>query len=151
MPTPRPLARRLRAHLTVIAGLVGAACTADPLLPDGGAVITFTFSATNDTMDVLVLDEATIVKAENRVATGQGPRMPVGPIRRGAGIDPRFPFHFLPDSVRLMDLATEVCDGRPMRTPTEVNDFIELSTGNRQSPRAIWCPWGATPVAVRRR
>ncbi|MBL8985123.1 MAG: hypothetical protein JNJ80_02555 [Gemmatimonadetes bacterium] len=142
----------MRRPFLILLALVALSCGTDPSgLPAGGAVVTFAFSASGDTMDVLVLDSATIQRAENRVATGTGPRMPVGPIRRGAGIDPRFPFRFVPESVRLDDLATEVCDGRPMKTPTAVDDFIELATGRRDAESAIWCPWGAEPIRVQRR
>lgn len=136
-----------------LACLVLAGCGSRAAEPAAslGAVVTFAFSGRADTMNVLVLDAATIRQAEQRVATGSGPRLPVGPITRGAGIDSRFPFHYLPDSIRLADLAAEVCDASPMRTAQEVDDFVEGSTGNRNSPRAIWCPWNATPVAVRRR
>lgn len=133
--------------------LVLAGCPANAAQPGPslGAVVTFTFSGRADTMNVLVLDAATIRQAEQRVATGSGPRLPIGPIARGAGIDSRFPFHYLPDSIRLADLAAEVCDAAPMRTGQEVDDFVEGSTGNRNSARATWCPWNASPVAVRRR
>jgi hypothetical protein len=144
----------MRRHLLMgLAAALAAGCQTGPSdpLPAGGAVVTFTFEASLDTMDVLVLDSVTIRQAEQRVATGVGPRMPVGPIRRGAGIDPRFPFRYDPELVRLGDLATEVCDGRPMKTPTAVDDFIELATGRRNAETAVWCPWGAVPLAVRRR
>ena len=142
----------MRRPFLILLAIVALSCGTDPSgLPAGGAVVTFAFSASGDTMDVLVLDSATIRRAEQRVATGTGPRMPVGPIRRGAGIDPRYPFRFVPELVRLDDLATEVCDGRPMKTPTAVDDFIELATGRRDAETAIWCPWGAEPTAVRRR
>lgn len=145
------------SRLLLAAGAALAATVAcdDPAatspLPEGGAIVTFTFSATNDTLDVLVLDSATIAQAREHAETGTGPKMPVGPIVRGAGIDPRFPFHYVPAEVRLDDLAIEVCDGRPMRTAEEVNEFFELSTGSRNSAQATWCPWGATPIAVRDR
>ncbi len=122
--------------------------TLAPGLPEGGAIVTFVFSATDDTMDVLVLDPLTIVRAEARVADGVGPAMPIGPIVRGADIDARYPFHYVPEEIRLADLATEVCDGRPMKTAAQVDEFFELSTGNPDAERATWCPWGATPIAV---
>lgn len=133
--------------------LAAMACgddTAAPLQPRDGAIITFAFDQLPDTMRVHVRDAATIAEAERRVSTGVGARMPVGPIVRGAGVDARYPFHFLPDSVRLSDLATEVCDGRPMRTTTQVDEFFHLSTGNASAARATWCPWGAYPIAVQR-
>lgn len=125
--------------------------TLAPDLPEGGAIVTFAFSATDDTVDVLVLDSLTIARAEARVANGVGPAMPIGPIVRGAGIDPRYPFHYVPEEIRLADLATEVCDGRPMKTAAQVDEFFALSTGNPDAERATWCPWGATPIAVIRR
>jgi hypothetical protein len=131
--------------------LAAVACgddTAAPALPRDGAVITFAFDQLTDTMRVHVRDSATIAEAQRRVGTGVGSRMPVGPIVRGAGVDARYPFHFLPDSVRLADLATEVCDGRPMRTAAQVDEFFHLSTGNANSARATWCPWGAYPISV---
>jgi hypothetical protein len=138
--------------LLLILSVCGISCTDSTApLPDGGAIVTFAFSASPDTMDVLVLDSSTIAVAERRVATGTGPRLPVGPIVRGAGIDRRYPFHYVEADVRLADLAAEVCDGRPMRTADQVDEFFELSTGKRDTSHAIWCPWGATPVAVRRR
>jgi hypothetical protein len=97
-----------------------------------------------------VTDPVTIAQAEARIATGTGPTFPIGPIARGAGTDARYPFHFLPDSVRLAELAVEACDGAPMKTAAEVDDFFEGSTGNRNAPRAVWCPWGGFPMAVER-
>jgi hypothetical protein len=147
----RILARLLFAG-ALVAGVEG--CDDDDgLAPPGndGAIVTFAFDATDDTMDVLVLDSATIAIARQRVETGAGPRMPIGPIVRGAGVDPDFPFHYIPAAVRLNDLAMEICDGRPMRTVQEVYDFFELSTGNRNAVEATWCPWGARPIAVRNR
>lgn len=147
--------RMTRLLLAGFALAAGVACdeasAPDNSLPEGGAIVTFTFDATNDTLDVLVLDSATIAAARQRAETGAGPRMPVGPIVRGAGIDPQYPFHYVPSDIRLNDLAIEVCDGRPMRTAAEVDEFFELSTGNRNAAQATWCPWGATPIAVRDR
>ncbi|MHB1326797.1 MAG: BP74-related protein [Gemmatimonadales bacterium] len=137
--------------LALVSGAL--ACSSQPIAPAppaGSAIIRFAFSASGDTMDVLVYDSATIALAEHRVATGVGPRMPAGPIVRGSGVDAGFPFHYLPGEVRLVDLAMEICDGRPMLTPEAVDDFIEGVTGNRNADQAQWCPWGARPTAVER-
>lgn len=143
--------RRVAVATGIVLLALAPACSTEPEMPEGGAIVTFAFDASSDVIDVLILDEVTIAQAEHRVETGTGPRMPVGPIRRGAGIDARYPFHYVPDQVQLADVATEVCDGRPMKTPKAVDDFIEMSTGHRGSATAIWCPWGARPVAVQRR
>jgi len=118
--------------------------------PDEGAIVTFAFEGRAATMRVLVTNDATIAQAESRIATGEGAAIPIGPIVRGAGIDGRYPFHFLPDSLELTELAIELCDGAPMTTAEQVDDFIEGSTGDRSSPRATWCPWGAYPIEVER-
>lgn len=142
---------RVFAAVSLIAGVVG--CTAAPEFPAppaGSAIVTFAFAASGDTMDVLITDSATIARAEQRVETGVGAAMPLGPIVRGVGSDSRYPFHYVADEVRLVDLAMELCDGRPMRTPEAVDAFFEGATGNRHASRATWCPWGAQPIAVRR-
>ncbi len=133
--------------------LAAVACgdpTTAPYQPRDGAIITFAFDQLADTLRVHVRDSATIANAERRVETGVGSRMPVGPIVRGAGVDPRYPFHFVADSMRFADLAMEVCDGRPMRTPAQVTEFFQLATGNPNATSATWCPWGAYPIAVER-
>ena len=101
-------------------------------------------------MVVYVSDTATISAAERYVANHDGPRLVIGTIVRGAGVDQRFPFQFKSESVRLVDAAIEICDGAPMRTAADVDTFIELSTGNRQSASATWCPWSSYPIKVQR-
>jgi hypothetical protein len=117
-------------------------------LPQGGAIVTFVFDGTADTLDVLVLDAETIAQARARIETGEGPQMPIGPIVRGAGIDPAYPFRYVPAEVRLTDFAIEVCDAAPMRTSADVSEFFLNSTGNQYAARATWCPWSARPIAV---
>lgn len=116
--------------------------------PEAGAVVTFGFDGRTETLRVLITDPATIAEAEEWIATGTGPSFPIGPIVRGAGVDARYPFHFVPDEVRLAELAVEVCDGAPMKTPEQVDDFFEGATGNRFADSATWCPWGAYPISI---
>ena len=52
-----------------------------------------------------------------------------------------------PDSVRLAEMAMEVCDGAPMRTAASVNEFFEL-TGRATAQSTTYCPWSAYPVDV---
>jgi hypothetical protein len=116
--------------------------------PAGGAIVTFAFEGhPADTLRVHVLDSATIAAARAYVATRSGPTIPVGPIRRGAGVDPRYPFHFVPDSVRLADMAMELCDGSPMRTAAAV-DSLFAWTGRAGQQSTTYCPWSAYPIAV---
>ena len=114
-----------------------------------GAVVTFAFSGSTDTMRVHVRKASTIEAARAYIQTQTGPKFPIGTIVRGAGADPKYPFHYLPDEVSLAEVAMELCDGRPMKTEAAVEQFFTGSTGRSNAPTATYCPWGAYPVAVR--
>jgi hypothetical protein len=101
-----------------------------------------------DTMLVITNRPETLAAARAYIATHRGPRLLAGTIVRGSGPDPRYPFQFIPETVQLIDAAIEVCDGAPMRTEAEVNDFFQASQGNRNAPAATWCPWSSYPIRV---
>lgn len=137
------------AALLSLLALAGA-CD-DPAAPSdpSAAVVLFAFQGhPGDTMRVLVRHQPTIEAARAYIAGRSQANIPIGPIARGAGSDARYPFHFIPDSVRLAEMAIEVCDGEPMRTAAAVDTFFLGSTGNPHATRATWCPWGARPIAV---
>jgi hypothetical protein len=117
--------------------------------PAGGAIVAFAWDTRPDTMQVLIGDSATVAAACAYLATGTGAHIPAGPIVRGAGVDPRVPFHFIPDSVRLVEVAIELCDGRMMRTAAQVDEYFVGATGQANAQKAPFCPWGARPIAVR--
>ena len=113
------------------------------------AIVHFAFDGhPADTLRVLVTSRATIDAADRYIRTKQGAHIPIGPIVRDPGADARYPFHFLSDSLRLAELAMELCDGAPMRTAAAVTEFIAGATGDANSPRATYCPWGAHPVRI---
>ena len=119
-------------------------------LPDGAVEVRLAFNGyPQDTMRIVITDTAAIRLAREFVNSGHGPKMPVGRIVRGRGIDPRYPFHYEPASVHFADVATEVCDGAPMRTDNAVLTFMQGATGETNPTSAIWCPWGAYPIEVR--
>lgn len=99
-------------------------------------------------MYVFVSRQQTVQAAESYVATHHGPKLIAGTIVRGAGVDTRYPFQFVPETVQLIDAAIEVCDGAPMHSASAVNDFFAASIGNRNAPAATWCPWSSYPIAV---
>ncbi len=114
-----------------------------------GVVVTLVFDGRPaDTMRVFVQSPAAIQAARDFVRTSTGPRLMSGTIVRGAGADPRFPFHFLPESIALVDTAIELCDGAPMRTPQAVDEFFLGSTGRADAQAATWCPWSSRPIAI---
>jgi hypothetical protein len=110
--------------------------------------VTFVWSGRPDTMRMLVYDVPTVEAACNYIATGTGPHIPIGPIIRGSGVDRSIPFHYRPELLRLTEAAIELCDGKLMRTPAEVDEFFLGATGSVTSPTATFCPWGARPVSV---
>jgi hypothetical protein len=99
-------------------------------------------------MRVLITHAPTVAAACTYLASGTGPHIPTGTIVRGAGSDGALPFHYIPESVRLVEAAIEVCDGRLMKTAAALDDYIEGVTGDRNASQAPYCPWGARPVAV---
>jgi hypothetical protein len=146
----RSIAPVAAAGVLVLATLV--ACDSDNTvgLPAGAVEVRLAFDGyPQDTMRIAITDTTAIRMAREFVNTGQGPRMPVGRIVRGSGIDARYPFHYEPGSVHFADFATEVCDGAPMRTDSAVVEFMRGATGAPNPASAIWCPWGAYPVEVR--
>jgi hypothetical protein len=145
----------MKRFLLALTALAASACSSDsvsdPIGDSRAAILTVVFeSRPADTLLVLVSDSATIAKAESYVATRTGPRLISGRIVKGSGWDTRYPFHFQPESVQLVDLGIEVCDGAPMRTMQEVNSYFEWSTGNANSTSAQWCPWSSYPIAVQK-
>lgn len=131
---------------------ITVACSSDTAPPANvSAIVTIAFSSyPADTMKVLVSREDAISAAESYVATHRGPRLLAGTIVRGAGVDDRYPFQFVPESVQIIDAAIELCDGAPMHTETAVNDFFAAALGNRNAPAATWCPWSSYPIRVQR-
>ena len=113
-------------------------------------MITFAFDSRPGVTMRVAAGAGALTSAEQYLATGQGPRIPAGPIVRGAGVDERYPYHFIPDSVRLVEVAIELCDGAPMLTQGEVNEFMRAVTGEPFPVSGRWCPWSAVPIAVER-
>jgi hypothetical protein len=138
--------------LALFSALALGACSSSGSELDGpnAAIITVAFDGLADTLDITVTDAATIEAADNYVRTHSGSRLISGRIVRGAGVDTAYPFHFVPETVRIVDLAIEVCDGAPMRTTAAVDSFFVWSTGNLNSESAQYCPWSSHPIRVQR-
>jgi hypothetical protein len=128
------------------------ACNSDDAtgLPDGAVEVVLAFNGfPQDTMRIAITDTSAIRMAREFVSSKQGPKLPIGRIVRGSGIDRRYPYHYEPGSVRFADFDMEVCDGAPMRTDSAVVEFMRSATGEANPTSATWCPWGAYPIAVR--
>jgi hypothetical protein len=128
------------------------ACNSDDALglPHGAVEVVLAFDGfPQDTMRIAITDTSAIRLAREYVSTRQGPRLPIGRIVRGSGIDRRYPYRYKPESVRFADFAMELCDGAPMRTDSAVVEFMRGATGEANPASATWCPWAAYPIAVR--
>lgn len=125
---------------------VSSACSVGPNATE--AVVTMAWTSRPDSLRVLVRNAETIRAACTRATTGTGSAIMSGRIVRGAGVDPRVPFHYVPETVTLADLTIELCDSSLLRTTTAVDEFFLGSTGDVNSPSAPYCPWSAPPVKV---
>jgi hypothetical protein len=128
------------------------ACNSDNAtgLPDGAVEVILAFDGfPQDTMRIAITDTSAIRLAREYVSSKQGPKLPIGRIVRGTGLDHRYPYRYEPESVRFADVAMEVCDGAPMRTASAVVEFMRGATGEANPTSATWCPWAAYPIAVR--
>jgi hypothetical protein len=68
----------------------------------------------------------------------QNNRFPIGTLKPGnGGFNTPWTWHLDPDSVRFVEVAIELCDGRP--------SYVE----SHQSDYASYCPWGARVVSRR--
>ena len=149
MKAERSVSAALAAGVLALTTLL--ACNSDDALglPDGAAEVVLAFDGfPQDTMRIVVTDTSAIRRAREYVSTKQGPKLPIGRIVRGAGVDRRYPYRYEPESVRFADFATEVCDGAPMRTDSAVVEFMRGATGEANPTSATWCPWAAYPIAV---
>lgn len=136
--------RRPSFLLASVALLMGAGpCSSN----SGQHVIVFAFRGfPQDTLRVAVTDTATVAAATRYVQSGAGARVPNGIIVHGKGVDARYPFHFLRETVQLTQLAMELCDGAPMHSRAEVDRFMSGAGGS--GGKARWCPWAAYPIRV---
>ncbi len=105
--------------------------------PDGQY---FTVQAGNDTFVMFVTDEASI-----RLATENFQRknkmFPSGRIETGhGGYNWPWNWHFIPQSVRMVEVSIEVCDGAPSYVEKHVNDFVAVG----------YCPWNARVIKIGR-
>jgi hypothetical protein len=70
---------------------------------------------------------------------GRNNRFPSGPLRSGnGGFNAPWTWHLDPAETRLVELAIEVCDGRPSYVETHQPEY------------AVYCPWGAKVIERRR-
>ena len=140
---PNPLASLEGLRLVggvILAALVvaGSACSDDdgPTGPERGRLFRVRVGAEEFRMR-LTDPEAIRLAIEN--LEGQNSKHPNGPIAAGnGGFNAPWSWHFVPESVRMVDLSIELCDGSPSYVEGHRSDY--LASG--------YCPWSARVIAV---
>ena len=126
-----------RGVFMLTAALTIAACSSsNPNEPAPGAV-DFVVSVSGEQFVLRLTHPETIQLAEaNRL--GRNQKFPLGPLRSGdGGFNAPWSWHFDPEETRMVDLAMELCDGRP--------SYVEGHRGDYPT----YCPWGARVVGRR--
>lgn len=129
---PRSFAMTTVALATV---LISAGCKS-PTAPSPRTV-DFVISVEGELFTLRTSHPDTIRLAEENMQ-GRNSRFPIGPLRSGdGGSNAPWSWHLDPDDTRLVEVAIELCDGRP--------SYVE----EHRSAFTSYCPWGARVVARR--
>ncbi len=107
-------------------------------LPPGGQY--FTVQVSSDVFVMYVVDPTAIHLAVENFQ-GKNSTFPSGRIEPGhGGFNWPWNWHYIPESVRMVEASIEVCDGRPSYVNDHVNDFVAVG----------YCPWSAKIIKVGR-
>jgi hypothetical protein len=124
----------LRGVLAAALGLGMMGCSS-PTQPT--SVQEFVVDVDGERFVVRASDPETIQLAEENLQR-RNQRFPMGTLRSGhGGFNSPWTWHLDPATVRFVEVAIEVCDGRPSYVEANQSDF------------PTYCPWGARVVARR--
>ncbi|TDB83133.1 calmodulin-binding protein [Actinomadura sp. KC216] len=131
---------RVRALAAAVAVAVVApltVATATPAHADTAAYFVFT-DITREEAVLKLTDPAKIQHARELVngETDERPHVVGRIIKRQADYNPRWSYHYNPDTIDFFDVAIEVCDA----TIPYVEDHLD-EAGGAFLPGLIWCPW----------
>lgn len=127
----------MRSFILAAALLLALACSTceSPTEPLGQY---FTVDVAGERFRMLVTDPETIRLARENYEGGNQ-RFPIGNIQRGdGGFNEPWSWSYIPDSVRMVEVAIEVCDGRPSYVNSHIDDYLRVG----------YCPWGARVVRL---
>jgi hypothetical protein len=114
---------------------LGVTACSSPTEPDSPAE--FVVDVAGERFTLRLTDEETIRLAEGNMA-GRNQRFPLGPLRAGhGGFNTPWTWHLDPAQTRFVEVAIELCDGRP--------SYVEAN----QPDYPTYCPWGARVVSRR--
>lgn len=98
----------------------------------------FTVDVAGERLTMRLTDPDSIRLAEGNLR-GRNTRFPLGPLRKGdGGFNARWSWHLDPAETRLVEVAIELCDGRPSYVEEHQDDY------------PVYCPWGARVIERRR-
>ena len=98
---------------TMLAGCGGIESSGQPAATPGGVVVTVGVADAED-YRIRLTDADNIAIAQKLLAGEGAPRIPNGPVVRGApDVKVGYSLHSDPASLEFADTTTEVCDGRP--------------------------------------
>lgn len=124
------VALRLGAAGVLLGLLSGCGSPAAP----GAAPADFVVDVVGERFVLRLTDPDAIALAEANLR-GANNRFPLGPVRRGnGGFNQPWSWHLDPDDTTLVELAIEVCDGRPSYLEAHLDEYT------------TYCPWGARVV-----
>ena len=123
------------ALILILSAILSTACSS-PTEPSP-TFADFVVEVEGERFVVRTSDPDTIRAAEEN-RQGRSGAFPAGVLKRGdGGFNAPWTWHLDPASVRFVEAAIEVCDGRP--------SYVE----SHQSEFERYCPWGAKVVARR--
>lgn len=126
----------VNAWMVALAVAVAAGCSSSPTSPSPNEA-EFILDVEGERFAVRTADPETIQLAEEN-RQGRNRRFPIGVLKPGnGGFNAPWTWHLDPASVRFVEAAVEVCDGRP--------SYVE----EHQAEFASYCPWGARVVGRR--
>jgi hypothetical protein len=125
-----------RVLAILLLAAVGCGDDDAPTSPDRGRLFRVRVGA--DEFRMRATDPETIRLAMENLAGGNS-RHPHGPIAAGdGGFNSPWSWHFVPESLRMVELSVEVCDGSPSYVEAHRADYLASGC----------CPWGARVVSV---
>ena len=126
------VARVVAAFAVAFILTISPGCSSPASPGDGPAE--FVIDVVGERFVVRLTDPETIRLAEE-ARQGRNARFPLGTLRAGnGGFNAPWTWHLDPASVRFVEVAIEVCDGRPSYVETHQPEFT------------TYCPWGARVV-----
>ena len=132
--------------LVLVALVALAPACSSPASPselNGGVVATFEVGS--ERFKVFVKNPAAIQRLLQLQNGAGGGQIPNGRILRGsgtAGHNLPHAWHLDPDDIQIVDVAIELCDGRPSYVDANVDEYVDVV--------GRYCPWGARFIALTR-